>query len=176
MHALDLVTYAAFFCTVTALPFLLLNWFRYLNKIRKDRSLRPYWLKAPFPTKSVVSFVGSIMIGMTAAEFSKHIAHADVLRELNSLPPDCRVHIAGLPVQDPHRVLEVLRTLRWAMAHHSSPSHPIFVRVTAPEHELLLNVSRDSSNPHEYWVFLPRYRVTARNEVGRIFTDVFDGY
>jgi hypothetical protein len=176
MHALDIVTYTMFVCAIIALPFLLFHWFRYLAKIRKDRSLRPYWQKAPFPLKSVVSFVGSIAIAMTAAQFSQHIAHADVLRELHSLPSDCRVSVAGKPVEDSQRVIQVLRTLRWAMAHHSSPSHPVYVRVSAPSHDLVLNLSRDSSNPHEYWVFVPRYRVTALNEVGRVFTDIFDGY
>jgi hypothetical protein len=176
MHALDLVAYVAFVCALVALPFLLVNWFLYMKKIRADRSLRPAWLKAPYPTKSVVGFAGSISVFMTAAQFSQHIAHADVARELYALPPDCRVSVAGRPVDNPQTVLQVLRTLRWAAAHHSSPSHPIFVRVSAPTHELVLNLSRDSSNPHEYWVFLPRYRVTSMNEIGRIFTDIFDGY
>jgi hypothetical protein len=176
MHALDIITYTMFICAIIALPFLLFHWLRYLAKIRKDRSLRPHWQKAPFPLKSVVGFAGSIAIAMTAAQFSQHIARADVLRDLDSFPPDSHISIAGQPVEDPQRVLQVLRTLRWAMAHHSSPSHAIFVRVSAPSQDLVLNLSRDSSNPHEYWVFLPRYRVTALNEVGRIFTDIFDGY
>ena len=176
MHVLDIVTYTMFVCVIIALPFLLFHWFRYLAKIRKDRSFRPYWQKAPFPMKSVVSFAGSIAIAMTAAQFSQHIAHGDLLRELYSLPSDCRVSVAGKPLEDSQRVLQVLRTLRWAMAHHSSPRHPILVRVSAPSLDLVLNLSRDSSNPHEYWVFVPRYRVTALNEVGRIFTDIFDGY
>jgi len=171
-----MVTYAAFVCAIVALPFLLVYWFRYLAKIRRDRSSRPAWLKAPFPTKSVVSFAGSIAIAMTGAQFSQHIAHADVLQVLDSLPADCSVSVTGRPAENPQRVLEVIRGLRWAPAHHSSPSHPIFVRVAAPGHELLLNLSRDSSDPHEYWVFLPRYRVTALNEIGRVFTDIFDGY
>jgi hypothetical protein len=133
-------------------------------------------MKAPFPVKSVGSFAGSIFIGMIAAEFSKQTAHADVLRELYALPPDSRVSVAGRPVENPQAVLQVLKTLRWAWAHHSSPSHPIFVHVAAPGHELVLNLSRDSSNPREYWVFSPRYRVTSMNEIGRIFTDSLDGY
>jgi hypothetical protein len=176
MHALDIITYTMFVCAIIALPFLLFHWFRYLAKIRKDRSLRPYWMNAPFPVKSVVSFAGSIALAMTAAQFSQHIAHGDVLRELSSLPSGCRVAIAGRPVDNPQQVIQVLRTLRWAMAHHSSPSHPIFVRVAGSGDDLVLNVSRDSSNPREYWVFLPRYRVTALNEIGRVFTDIFDGY
>jgi|SRR5436190_18242078 hypothetical protein len=176
MHALDIVTYVAFGGVLVALPIFLVNWFLYMKKNLSDRSLHPAWLKAQFPTKSVVSFVGSIAVSMTAAEFSKHIAHADVLRELNALPSDCRVSVAGQRVDNPQTTLQVLRTLRWAAAHHSSPSHPIFVRVTTPTQDLVLNLSRDSSNPQEYWIFFPRYRVTSMNEIGRIFTDVFDAY
>jgi len=176
MHALDIVTYTAFVCAIIALPFLLFHWFRYLSKIVKDRSLRPYWMKAPFPVKSVGSFAGSIIVAMIAAEFSKQIAHGDVLQELHAMPPDSRVSVAGRPIENAEVMLQVLRSLRWAMAHHSSPSHPIFVQVAAPGHQLVLSLSRDSSNPHEYWVFLPRYRVTSMNEIGRIFTDSLDAY
>jgi hypothetical protein len=176
MHALDIVTYTAFVCAIIALPFFLFHWFRYIWKIRRDRSLRPYWMKAPFPMNSVGSFAGSIVVAIIAAELSKHVAHGDVLRELYALPPDSRVSVAGRPVENAEEVLQVLRSLRWAMAHHSSPSHPIFVQVAAPGHQLVLNLSRDSSNPHEYWVFLPRYRVTSMNEIGRIFTDSLDAY
>jgi hypothetical protein len=119
--------------------------------------------------KSVVAFAGSIALSITAAQFSQHIAHADVLRELHAFPADCRVSVAGRPIENPQPVLQTLRSLRWAWAHHSHPSHVIFIRVTAPSHELVLNLSRDYSDPHEHWVFLPRYRVTSRNEIGRIF-------
>ena len=176
MHALDIVAYSMFVCTIIALPFLIFHWFRYLAKIRKDRSLRPYWQKAAFPVKSVVSFAGSIAVGITAAQFNQHIAHADVLDELQRLPSDCRVSINGRPTENAQAVLQVLRSLRWAMAHHSSPTHPVFVHVAGPGHELVLSLSRDSSNPHEYWVFLPRYRLTSMNEIGPIFTDSLDGY
>src|SRR5438046_1545383 len=100
MQTLDIITYTMFACTIIALPFFIFNWFRYLAKIRADRSMRPYWLKATIPVKSVVSFAGSIAIGMSAAQFSQHIAHADVLRELQSLPSDCRVSIAGRPMEN----------------------------------------------------------------------------
>jgi hypothetical protein len=176
MHALDIIAYTAFICALIALPFLLFHWFRYLWKIRRDRSLRPYWMKAPFPVKSVGSFAGSIIMSMIAAEFSKHIAHADVLRDLATLPADYIVSVDGHRAEDPQRVLEVLRSLRWAWAHHSHPTTPVWVRVSAPSHDILLNLSRDSSDPHEYWVFFPRYSVTSRNEIGRIFTTAFDAY
>jgi len=113
---------------------------------------------------------------MIAAECSKQVAHADVLHELAALPDQCSVSIDGHSVDDPQRVVAVLRSLRWAWAHHSHPTTPVWVRVSAPSHDILLNLSRDSSDPHEYWVFLPRYAVTSRNEIGRIFTNSFDAY
>ncbi|MFL6531356.1 MAG: hypothetical protein ACJ8KX_12865 [Chthoniobacterales bacterium] len=113
---------------------------------------------------------------MTSAQFSQQIAHDDVLGELRALPDDCGIFIVGRPAENPRRVLEVLRSLRWASAHHSSPSHPIFLHISCPTHDLILKLSRDSSDPREYWVFFPRYRVTSMNEIGRIFTDVLDGY
>ena len=123
-----------------------------------------------------MAFFACLMVSMGAAQWSAQIIHADVLSALDTLPAGSRVWVAGQPVTDPDRVLQALRSLRWASAHHSHPSHPILVRVLAPSHDVVLSVSRDSDDPHEYWVFLPRYRVTSMNEVGRIFTTALDGY
>jgi hypothetical protein len=176
LHVLDIVTYTAFVCGLIALPFFVVNFLRYRSKVLADRSVGPWWLKGRFPIKSVGGFAASIIVAMTTAQFSQQIAHGDVLEELHALPHDCSVSIAGHSAENPQRMVEVLQSLRWASAHHSSPSHPIFVRIGCPPHDLVLNLSRDSSDPHEYWVFFPRYRVTSVNEIGRVFTDVLDGY
>jgi hypothetical protein len=176
MNVLGFITYAAFICALVALLFLVINFLRYRSKILADRSLKSRWLKAPFPLKSVASFAGSIAVAIAAAQFSKEIAHDDVLRELGAVTSDCRVFVAGRPAADPTRVLELLRSLRWVTAHHSSPSHSISIRLVCPSEDLDLTLSRDSSNSHEYWVFLPRYRVTSMNEIGRVSTDIFDSY
>ncbi len=176
MNVLGFITYAAFICALVALPFFVINFLRYRSKVLADRSLRPRWLKAHFPLKSVASFAGSIAIGIAAAQLSKEIAHEDVLRELGAFTSDCGIFVAGRPAADPKRVLELLRSLRWVSAHHSHPGHAISISVVCPSNNLDFILSRDSSNPHEYWVFLPRYRVTSMNEIGRVSTDIFDSY
>ena len=176
MHVLDVVAFTMFVCVIVALPFSLFHWFRYLAKRWKARSSHPSVQNAPFPIKSVVAFVGSIALAGAAAQVSRQTAQGDVLSELQAMPSDCHVSIAGRPADNAPKVVQMLGQLRWGIAHHSSPSHPIFVHLTAPGRELVLNLSRDSSNAHEYWVFLPRYRVTSTNDIGRIFTDSLDRY
>ena len=176
MNVLGFVTYAAFICALVALPFFFINFLRYRSKILADRSLRSRWLKAPFPLKSVVAFAGSIAIAITAAQFSREIAHDDVLRELGAVTSDCHILVAGRPAADPTRLLDLLRSLRSVTAHHSHPSHSISIRIVCSSDHLDLTLSRDSSDPHEYWVFLPRYRVTSMNEIGRVSTEIFDSY
>src|SRR5438105_3870988 len=100
MHSLDIIAYAGFICTLVAIPFLLVNWFRYINKLRADQTLRPTWLKAPFPTKSVIGFALPILVSISAAEVSTSIAHQDVLNELYALPRDSRIFVAGHTIEN----------------------------------------------------------------------------
>jgi hypothetical protein len=176
MRFLEVVTYAGAVCGIILLAVCIVQIVRFRRRVNADLSLRPEWMKARFPFGSMMAFFACMMVSMGAAQWSAQIIHGDVLSALVSLPADSRVWIAGRPVTDPDRVLQALRSLRWASAHHSHPSHPILVRVLTPSHDVILSVSRDSDDPHEYWVFLPRYRVTSMNEIGRIFTTVFDGY
>lgn len=61
-------------------------------------------------------------------------------------------------------------------AHHSHPTQTLRVRLTGAKGILDLALGRDNGDPHEYWLFYPRYSVTSRAEVGHVFTDRLDSF
>jgi hypothetical protein len=77
---------------------------------------------------------------------------------------------------DPEQISAILKTLNWLPTHHSSPTKRISVEIFDDPRHIVLSLARDSGNPREYWVFYPKYRITASNEIGRIVTPLFDGY
>jgi len=68
----------------------------------------------------------------------------------------------------------VLRGVHDAPAHHSHTVKGYEVWVKTELGPLTLRLCRDSQNPHEYWVFYPRFHSTDSSEVGRVFTDLLD--
>ena len=176
MHALDMTAYVAFPIALMALPFLLVNWLRYVYKLQRNRQLGPASPRPTMPVKSLLAFAVPILAFMLAAALSKSFAQDEVRTKLNVVNANCRVSISGQSVENAEPILRALRSLRWAQAHHSHPTHRIGINISDSEHELSLILARDSDDPHEYWVFFPEHSITAANEVGSIFTNVFDSY
>lgn len=63
---------------------------------------------------------------------------------------------------------------RHPWGHHSHPAQTLRVRLTSAKGVLDLGLGRDSDDPHDYWLFYPRYSVTRYDEVGHVFTDRLD--
>jgi len=84
--------------------------------------------------------------------------------------------INGVKVPDPQPYLEAFRQMRWFMlAHHSRPVPPeIEVSFGSGSDAVRVIVQRDSDRTGEYWIFFPKYRSTQNNEIGRLYTSVFD--
>jgi hypothetical protein len=127
------------------------------------------------PIRSVLFFTIPILVTLVVGETSKHLGHDEVMRAL-SFAGDYRVTINGKPAEHPDEVLATLKSLHWIFPHHSSPSRTIAVEISDQSHRVILWLSRDSGDPHEYWVFYPKYYITKRNEIGRIITSLFDAY
>lgn len=176
MRMLDALVRVAFATTMISLPFLLVNWFRYVRQVQADHSMRPDWAKGTIPAKSIMAFVLSIGIGMSAASISTDEACRRVMDFLGSASAIDAISINGKAFSTPHVLLQELRTLHQIPAHHTHPVGNIAIQVSTGTQCLELSLGRDSSNPREYWVFYPKYNVTAKNEIGRIQTSVLDGY
>ena len=174
MRALDAIAYTAFGIAVIALPFFVYNWIAYvIRRARAEPHARPQIRK---PIRSILFFAIPVIVGLVVGETSKLIGHHQVLRALESFRDDYQLRVNGKPVQNPDKALAILKTLHWIFPHHSHPTRRIDVEVSDHSQDLLLWVCRDSDDPREYWVFYPKYLVTAHNEVGRIVTPPFDAY
>jgi hypothetical protein len=128
------------------------------------------------PIRSILFFSLPILVTLAVGETSKHIGHDQVMRTLESFRADYQVAVNGKAAQNPDQILAILKTLHWIFPHHSSPTRRVTLEISDPSHRLVLWACRDSSDPREYWVFYPKYLITAHNEVGRIVTPIFDAY
>ena len=121
-------------------------------------------------------FIASVLIGLCVSWTSLDIARDNVTRLLAEFPDNCNVSIDGRPASNSPEVLAVLRSLAPVAGHHSTPTRKIGIKISDKKQEILLTLARDSGDAREYWVFYPKYRITASNEIGRIKTPLFDAY
>jgi len=166
----------AFASALISLPIFLINWFIYMARIRKDWSLQPDYLKAPFPLKSVSAFAITVFFGMLIVTASQDVARKSITQSLAQLNDSFQIEIDGTPVANKHNIISALQSLSWIPAHHSHPTKRILVEASNNEIYLRLALARDSSNSQEYWVFVPDYYVTSKNEIGRIVSSAFASY
>jgi hypothetical protein len=158
-----------------ALPFLLVNWARFMMRLWASRD-SVVWTSAGFPFKSVIFFVLPILIVFTVADFTTTSARGEALKFMKGLSGHYTVHVNQQPIADPDEVVSALKGIASYWAHHSHPTTRIRVEILGDHGHLTLELGRDSGNPQEYWVFLSEHRVTSGNEIGRITTSVFDKY
>ena len=176
MNVLDAVAYLAFAIALMMLPVLTVNWFIYVWKMTKRYRPEPRTSTVTIPIKSVLGFIIPVIVVLCASIFSESIARDEVLRRVNSLPEGCNVSVNGQTAQDPKAIISVLKSLHPVLPHHSEPTRTINVQICDYSRQITLMLARDSGNPREYWVFYPKHAITARNEVGRIITPIFDRY
>src|SRR5258707_1969189 len=176
MNALDIVVYILFPIPFIVLPFLLVNWGKYM-KARSENKSRLAPVPVIFPVKSVLFFAGSIIIVGTMAKLMTWRSRAEPLDFLHKVSGNNKVYVNYQPAHDADRVLSALKQIApQLIGHHSHPTRRIRVDIQSEQGSLPLELGRDSGYAQEYWVFYPKYRVTSENEIGRITTPVFDEY
>jgi heme/copper-type cytochrome/quinol oxidase subunit 2 len=176
MNILDAVAYLAFAIALVMLPVLTVNWSIYIWKLIKKYGPEPRISTASMPIKSVLAFIIPVVIVICASIFSQSIATDEVLQKISSLPEDCDVFVNGQRVQDPQAIISTLKSLHAVLPHHSEPTRAIKIEIRDHSRQMVLILGRDSGDPREYWVFYPKHAITARNEIGRITTSIFDTY
>jgi hypothetical protein len=86
------------------------------------------------------------------------------------------VTVNGVALKQTDPIVSALRDMfGFNMGHHSHPTRCFHVVLQTEQGPLALDPCRDSSDPHEYWVFYPNFRYTRMNPVGHAFTDALDG-
>jgi hypothetical protein len=174
MQVLDVIAYTGFTIGVIALPVLIYNWFAYV--VRRARASPSARREIRMPIRSILFFSIPVLVTLAVGETSKYIGHDQVMRTLEAFRADYQVAVNGTPAENPDQILAMLKTLHWIFPHHSSPTRRITLEISDPSHRLVLWACRDSGDPREYWVFYPKYLITAHNQVGRIVTPIFDAY
>ena len=176
LRILDICFILGSIAALVSLPVFLVNWLIYMKRIRKDRSLLPDYLKAPFPAKSVLAFAISVLGTMAIAEMSKSIAHNSIAPLLAHMNDSFEIQIDGIPVSNKQGIISALQSLSCIPAHHSHPTTTMSLVATNTDTQIKLVLARDSSNSQEYWVFMPDYYITSKNEIGRIVSPAFATY
>jgi hypothetical protein len=113
---------------------------------------------------------------MSLANLMGNRARDEALRFIEALPSSHAVMINGQVMPEDTKLLAALKSTGRVIAHHSHPTNMIHVTVEGNGRDMRINLGRDSSDPQEYWVFFPDYRVTSMNEIGRIRTTALDSY
>jgi hypothetical protein len=143
---LDFVYVIAILSAVVAAPFMLIGWSNYFGRRPEDRV---------FPVKSTLFFAVPVLVGLLAAGISTLIAQCEVAEFLASVSDRYTISIDGRLTQNRQQVLDTLKQFTNLPAHHSSPTRELHVDISDPPRHLQLSVARDSSDPHEYWLFAP---------------------
>ncbi len=104
------------------------------------------------------------------------IALTEVRDFLSHSDSKIQISVNGVIVQDYGRYLPVLQDITRKASHRSHDTGKIEIVIRKGSDNMELFLGRDSQIPTEYWVFYPKYKHTTRNEIGRITTNVFDGY
>ena len=175
MKVLNILFYVVSIIPFIALPFLFVNWARYMKARAENRSRRvPF--PAKMPVKSVVFFVAPIVIAIAIAEIVAARSRAEALKFLRDISGNYKVYVNSKPARDPDGIVSALKTTAPQLAQHSHPTKMIRVDIENERGTLTLQLGRDSGYAQEYWVFYPKYRITLNNEIGRVTTPVFNEY
>jgi hypothetical protein len=154
------------------LPVLIVNWWRYMKVANKSPVDR--W--ARFPSKSVLFFMGPIVLTGIVASIATDSMRKEVLGFLNGLTGSYTVYLNGQIDREPEKIVGVLKGIAPYKGHHSHPTSSIRVDIRGPEKSITLELGRDSGRLDEYWIFYPGSGITSSNEIGRITTTLFDRY
>jgi len=171
MTVLNVIQYCAFAAAIAAMPFLLVNWWKYIKNQPLNRLVT---VRAGFPIKSVSVFLISAGILLVAATIVTNHSRREALNFLHNLPERYQVYVNQQQVADSEKIISSLKEIAPYWAHHSHPTKRIRVEVHSDIRTLTLELGRDSDDPQEYWVFYPE--IALNNEIGRITTSAFDAY
>ena len=175
MNALNILFYIVSAIPFIALPFLVVNWARYIKARAENRSrFVPVPVKSPL--KSTLFFAGPIIIAIAIAEIMAGRSRVEAINFLRDLSGNYKVYVNSQPAHDPDKIVSALKATSTQPAHHSHPTKMIHIDIESDTGRLTLDLGRDSGYAQEYWVFYPKYRVTSNNEIGRVTTSVFDEY
>ena len=173
LDILNILFYVLSGTAIIALPFMVVNHVKYVKVSAANRS-RIVPLPAKFPVKSVMFFVGPIILAIIIAQIVTSYGRYEVLSFLRELSGDYKIYVNAKPSHQPQKIAAALKEVAPQWGHHSHPTKMIPVEIQSDNGSLTLELGRDSGYAQEYWVFYPKYGITSNNEIGRVTTSVFN--
>jgi hypothetical protein len=153
--------------------------FGVINALRVGQKFRKKKIEGDIFLKIVWAPVCAIILGFVMlmfCDFMKSSSRIIVKRFLEKLPANASVTINDEPVENYKQIITELEKIVPLPAHRSHTIKNIHIEIYNQDKNLSVVLGKDSSYPHEYWVFYPNYRYTSKNDIGRIVTNVFDDY
>lgn len=175
MNVVDALFYFAAATALVALPFSIVNWFRYMKR-RAANKFDKSFFAAGFPVKSVMFFAVPVLSAIVIAQGVASSSRDEASNFLRGLSGNYRVYVNHEPVPDADKIVSALKQMSSEWGHHSHPTKRILVEISSENGSMTFELARDSALPQEYWVFYPKYRITSNYDIGTITTPVFDQY
>jgi hypothetical protein len=168
----------AFVWTFIALPVFLVNWFLYIYRrhARRTSSSGAAMRNNRFPMKSLKALLIPILVSFGVCFLSVSNAREQLSKRINSLGSGYTIAVNGEIAGSRKAILDALHGLYWEWGHHSHPTKKINLAISDPSGRIILALARDSEYPQEYWVFLPKYWITSKTDIGRIKNSAFHNY
>jgi len=155
------------------LCFLILGLFIYKRFSKIENHIKRTILKA---IPIVFLFIIWI-VGFGLAEILEYKSKKELLHFINDKSNSYEIIINGRRMYDVNIVVEELRKIKNIVPHSSHPINEIKISITNEKRQTMeLVIGRDSDRKTEYWVYVPKYRHTSINEIGRLNTGIFDYY
>jgi len=130
----------------------------------------------PFPFKSVVCFVASVLIAIILHEGIAFVAREEVKTFLHGVSPNVRVYIDNQQAENTNQIINELSKIKRYQYHSSHSTNEIPIEIVNGDKTLKIVLGRDSRYPQWYFVYYLKYSSTSTNEVGGIKTVLFDDY
>ena len=146
MLFLDKVISWVFPLSLIAVPFLLVNWLRYINSIndRKSRGEVVFQFEG-FPYKSVFAFLCPILLISLSSSIITSTIKSQVVEFLSHEEADAVVSVEGSVVDDSKFMIRELQKISTSLGHHSHPEKTIHVKIVSNGRTLRLSLGRDTA-------------------------------
>src|SRR6267142_1029030 len=139
MNILNTLFYLVSVIPFIALPFLFVNWARYMKAQAENKS-RHVPVPAKVPLKSVLFFAVPIIVAITIAEIVAARSRVEALTFLRNVSGNYRVYVNAQAAKNPDAIIAALKTTGARMDHHSSPTKMIRVDIQSDRGDLSLQL------------------------------------
>lgn len=153
--------------------------FAIINAVLVGRKISKSQIELDQFLKIAAGIALPIFLGFTMGmlgDLMRSSARIQVNEFLASVSGNESVYIDNQISEHPFKVIEELKKIRCSPGHRSHPTDRIYIRISDIDKNIDLILRRDSAMFDEYWIFYPCYKYTTEQEIGRIYTNIFNDF